>query len=377
MATCRVFILASHPLFAESVATLLREQPGVEVIGSGGVAPETFSSIPETAPDVVVVAASGEEQEPLVSRLFRVLSGIKVVAINLDDNRIRIYYQQLKVGRQVEDLVEAIRQPLEWGGPRPATMRIFAVIQGQYGQRIVENLRQHGPAGWTVESWRAPDLPAVVDDPTAYLPLHVPPADLLLALGESPAVAQLIPDLAHRAAVQAVVAPVDHTAWLPEGLIRQLTERLRHLGIAVAFPRPFCSLTEDGYNLLTQHVACTNPWIAEFARHFGRPVFRVHCAEGIVRAVEVERDTACGCARYVASELAGLPVSEAVMQAGILHHHYPCLAGMTLERGLGDTLLHLSGQLMRQAVETEIAPLSPRAAYLVPEGRAESRESGQ
>jgi len=371
MSSCRVFILITHPLLAESVETLLREQPGLEVVGVGGVEAETFTLVQEAAPDVIVVGASGEEQVQLVSTLFRVLPGIKVVGLNLDDNRIHIYYQQVKVGRQVEDLVEAIRQPLEWGGPRPATMRIFAIAQGQYGQRIVENIRRYGPRAWTVESWRPPDLPAVVDDPETYLPLHVSPADLVLSLGESPSVAQLIPDIARRAGARAVLAPVDHSAWLPVGLIWQLRERLQQIGVAAVFPRPFCSLTEDGYNLRHQRVAYANPWISEFARHFGRAVFRIHCAEGAIQTVEVERDTACGCGRFVAGQLVGLPVNEAVFQAGTLHHHYPCLAGMTMERNLGDTLLHLSGQLMRQAVEVEIAPLLPRAAYLVPEGHSE------
>jgi len=372
MSMCRVFILTSHPLFAESVETLLREQKGLEVVGVGDALPDSFPHIRDAAPDVVVVGALGEEQERLVSYIFREIPGIKVVGLNLDDNRIRIYYQQLKVGHHVEDLVDAIRRPLEWGGPRPAVMRIFAVAQGQYGQRIVENVRRYGPQGWTVECWRPPDLPAVVDDPAAYLPLHVSPADLILALGESPAVAQLIPDIARRADARAVIAPVDHVAWLPEGLARQLQECLKQLGIAVVFPRPFCSLTEDGYNIRHQRVAYANPWISEFARRFGRPVFRVRCENDVVQEVEVERDAACGNGRSVAKQLVGAPVAEAVFQAGKLHHHYPCLAGMTMDRSLGDTLLHLSGQLMRQAVEVEVAPSLPRAAYLVPRGRSES-----
>jgi hypothetical protein len=372
MSLCRVFILTSPPLFAESVETLLREQPGLEVVGVGDVAAAALAQAKEVAPDVVVVGASGEDQAALVSRLFQEMPGIKIVGLNLDDNRIHIYYQQQKVGRQVEDLVEAIRQPLEWGGPRPAVMRIFSVVQGQYGQRIAENIRAHGPRGWTLECWRPPDLPAVVDDPEPYLPLHVPPADLILALGESSAAAQLIPDIGRRAGAQAVIAPADHAAWLPEGLVRQVQERLNRIGIEAVFPRPFCSLTEDGYNLRHQRVAYANPWISEFARHFGRPVFRIRCDDGILKEVEVERDAACGCGQYVAGQLEGILVGEALLKAGILHHHYPCLAGMTVERGLGDTLLHLSGQVMRQAVEAEIAPLLPRAAYLVPEGHSET-----
>ena len=141
MFPCRIFILTGHPLFAESVETLLRGQPGLNVVGVEDASPQVFSRVSELGPDVVLVVASGKEQERLVSQLFAEMTDIKVVGLNLDDNRIRIYYQQLKVGRQVEDLVEAIRQPLEWGGSRPGAMRILAIVQGQYGQRIFENVR--------------------------------------------------------------------------------------------------------------------------------------------------------------------------------------------------------------------------------------------
>ena len=372
MFPCRIFILTGHPLFAESVETLLRGQPGLDVIGVKEVAPDVFSQVVDAAPDVVLIAASGEQEDRLASRLFRELPGIKVVGLNLDDNRIRIYFQQLKVGRQVEDLVEAIRQPLEWGGARPAEMAIFAIVQGRYGERIVETLRKHGPRDWTVKSWCPPDLPTVLDDPELYIPEDIGPADVVLALGECPSVGQLIPDIVHRAGAQAVIAPIDRSAWLPKGLVRQLKERLEDMRVAAVFPRPFCSLTEDAYGLRHQRVAYSNPWISEFARYFGRPVFRIHCRRGIVYEIEVERDTACGCGRSVAKKLVGVSLDDAPLRSAALHHHYPCLAGMKIEQSFGDTLLNLSGQLMRRAVETEIASFASQATYLVPEEHDET-----
>ncbi len=76
--------------------------------------------------------------------------------------------------------------------------------------------------------------------------------------------------------------------------------------------------------------------------------------------ISVERDAPCGSGQYVAEQLVGHPVDDAVFSAGVLHHHYPCLAGMTQDRSLGDSLLHLAGQVMRQAVEVEIEPLLTR-----------------
>jgi len=56
--------------------------------------------------------------------------------------------------------------------------------------------------------WQAPAvLPAVIDDPEAYLPEALPPADLILSFAEHKGVAELLPDIARRTAAKAVVIP--------------------------------------------------------------------------------------------------------------------------------------------------------------------------
>ena len=37
-------------------------------------------------------------------------------------------------------------------------MRILAIISGEYGQRHVDNLREHAPSNWTIEVWQAPGI---------------------------------------------------------------------------------------------------------------------------------------------------------------------------------------------------------------------------
>ncbi len=368
-----VFILASQPLFAQGVQSLLSGQPGIEVIGAAIVGPDVLAQVQAAAPDVVIIEARGEEQSRLVAEVLESIPGAKVIGLTLEDNRIHTYYQQMKQGRRVEDLMEAIREPLDWRGRHPEALRLFVLFQGYYGQRILENVRRFAPRSWTVEAWRATSaLPLVVDDPTAFLPMHLPAADLVLALGERPAVAQLVPELVRRIGARAVIAPVDNVAWLPEGLARQLADQLARGGVASAFPRPFCSLDESGYNLRQQRVACSDPWIGEFARHFGRPVFRIECDDQQIVKVEVGRDTACGCAQAVARQLVGVDVREAIIQTGLFHHHYPCLATMRVDPGLGEPLIQASGNFMRRAVEVEIAPYLPQTTYLVPEGHIET-----
>jgi hypothetical protein len=363
----RVFILASQPLFAQGVQSLLSGQPGIEVVGFAVVGPDTFAQVQAAAPDVVIIEAGGEEQSRLVAKVLKSIPGAKVVGLTLEDDRIHTYYQQMKHGRRVEDLLEAIRGPVDWRGRSPEMLRLLVLVEGPYGQRILENVRRFAPAAWTVEGWRVPSaLPLVVDEPLEFLPMHLPAADLALSLGESTSTAQLLPGVVERTGARAVIAPVDNVAWLPDGLARQLGSQLMEMGVGAVFPKPFCSLTERSYNVRQQEVSFDDPWIGEFARHFGRPAFRIECdGERIVEA-EVERDAACGCGRSVARQLVGVDVREAVLQAGLFHHHYPCRATMRVDPGLGEPLIQTSGNFVRRAVEAEIASYLQQTTHLVP-----------
>jgi hypothetical protein len=252
-------------------------------------------------------------------------------------------------------------------------LRILAVTQGQWGERIADHVGHFHPDSWTVQRWSAPPaLPLLIDDPADFLPANVPKADLILALGETPAVAQLIPDLAKQSGAQSVIAPIDRNESLPPGLVTQLRGWLAELGVAVVFPKPFCSLTETAYNQPPIRAAYDDPVIREFARVFGKPRFLASIdPEMRISLMFVERDSACGCARHVARGLLACPVREAEYQAGMLHHHYPCLAGMTQDQEYRDTLMHVSGHILREAVRKEIADYLEPVPYLQPPGRVQ------
>jgi len=254
-------------------------------------------------------------------------------------------------------------------------MRILAIITGEYGQRHVDNIRAHGPAEWQMEVWQAPAvLPPVVDYPEDYLPESFLPADLILVLGEHRGVAELVPDAARTTEAQAVIAPVDREEWLPRGLARQLRGWLAEMDVACVTPKPFCSLTETHYNVRRHRVEYDNPLIAEFARRFGRPGFRISVDDRArtITAIEVVRDACCGCARHVAQGLLGVSADDAEQEAGLLHHHYPCLAGMARDPDFNDTLMHVSGNILKERVGEQIKPYK-RVVYIVPGKRSEER----
>jgi hypothetical protein len=253
-------------------------------------------------------------------------------------------------------------------------MRLLAIISGEYGSRHVDNIRRHGPSHWQIEVWKAPQVfPLVIDYPEDYLPESLPQSDLILSFAEHKGVAELLPDVAQMTGAKAVLAPVDSEAWLPRGLARQLRGWLEKMGVECATPKPLCSLTEHDYGVTRrQRLAYDSPQISEFARHFGQPELNITVdpETRTIISAEVRRDAVCGCARYVAQGLVGLSADEAEEKAGLLHHHYPCLASMGKDSDFGDTLMHVSGNVLKDNVAAQVKPFK-RVQYLEPGTRSE------
>lgn len=248
-------------------------------------------------------------------------------------------------------------------------MRILAVITGEYGSRHVANITEHGPQHWVVKTWRAPTiLPLVIDYPEDYLPAELPQVDLILSFAEHKGVAELIPDIAQMTGARAVIAPVDNEAWLPRGLARQLRGWLVKIGVDSATPKPLCSLTGTDYGVTRhQRIAYDNALISEFAGFFGQPELKITVDHRtcFITSVAVQRDTVCGCARYVARGLIGVSADDAGEKAGLLHHHYPCLASMGKDIDFGDTLMHVSGNLIKDNVSDQVKPYK-QVQYIAP-----------
>jgi len=85
----------------------------------------------------------------------------------------------------------------------------------------------------------------------------------------------------------------------------------------------------------------------------------------LITGVEVQRDAVCGCARYVAERLVGVSADDAEQESGMLHHHYPCLASMGIDPDFSDTLMHVSGNILRDNVAAQVKPFK-RIQYVRP-----------
>ena len=241
-------------------------------------------------------------------------------------------------------------------------MRILIVLtKGEYGQRHLENIRKHKPQDWEIQTWLAAErYPLIIDYPEDHLPDTFEPADLILSFAENKSVAELLPDIAQMTSAKGVIVSVDNVNWLPPGLARQLKGWLERKGVACATPKPLCSLTETDYKITRREresYDCLQ--ISEFARYFGQPKLEILVDPDtrIIQSARVDVDAVCGCTRYVAAGIVGLNVDEVEEKAGLLHHHFPCLASMVkLNDYNHDTLMHESGHILLDNIREQIKP---------------------
>jgi hypothetical protein len=223
-------------------------------------------------------------------------------------------------------------------------MRILAIIQGEFGHRKVRNLRAHAPSGWRVEACELPhSLPLLLDDLEEYLPVNLPRADLVLALGESPSAMQLVPEVVKKSSAKAVIVPIDDRAWLSPGLEMQLKKEFDSLGVASAFPTPFCALRGG-----------KDERINTFSRYFGRPELEVEIEDGGIHEVKVLCDAPCGNTRYVAERLRGARVGQATMLAQQYHHQYPCLASAIKDKYAHDNIMNRAGRILEKEIKKHL-----------------------
>ena len=241
-------------------------------------------------------------------------------------------------------------------------MRILVILtKGEYGQRHLENIKKYKPEGWEIDTWQAADrYPLMIDYPEDHLPDSFQPADLILSFAENKSVAELLPDIAQMTGTKGVVVSVDDVNWLPPGLARQLNGWLERKGVACATPKPLCSLTQTDYKITRkERVSYECAEISVFARYFGQPVLDIEVDPDTrnIKSAQVKVDAVCGCTRHVAAGIIGLSVEEVEEKAGLMHHHFPCLASMVkLNDYNHDTLMHESGHLLVENIREQIKP---------------------
>ena len=182
--------------------------------------------------------------------------------------------------------------------------------------------------------------PEFIDNVTKYVPDNLPEADLILSLGLYGDINMIIPIVASKTGAKSIIVPVHDPKQIPVGLQREI--EIETCGAKIVFPKPFCSLEPVG-----------DEYIDKFVESFGKPELEIE-ADDLIRHIEVKRGAPCGSTWFVAGKLENVPVDEAEFEAGHRYHNYPCLASMNVDPQIGDTILHLAGYKIKEAVKREL-----------------------
>ncbi len=111
VASRRVFIVWSHPLFHESVRLLLRH-PAVNLVGATSDPELSRGEIEQSRPDAVIWERQDDEG-PGGPRMMAILEqGAAVICFSLSSNEIQIYQRQRRSLANSEELLHLILEEI-------------------------------------------------------------------------------------------------------------------------------------------------------------------------------------------------------------------------------------------------------------------------
>lgn len=211
------------------------------------------------------------------------------------------------------------------------------------------------------------NLPQFIDEPAQYLPRNLPTLDYLLVVGIHEDLLSGLPELLENTEIKAVIVPIEDPNWVPPGLQKQVLKRFEEAGIQAAFPKPFCSLNiqEDKYNKVGFNFTHEHDNIKKFIEYFqiGKPMvsFKLDKTGKAIEDTCVIRCAPCGSTYYIVQQLKGKYIKNGRANKKSLnemissaHHAYPCNASMDQDPILRDSVLHVGGYLIRNAIRKEL-----------------------
>ena len=211
------------------------------------------------------------------------------------------------------------------------------------------------------------DAPEFIEEPDEYLPKNLPSVDFILVVGIHQDLLSGLPDYLKDKGIKAVIVPIEDPKWVPAGLQTQALEEFEKNGIQAAFPKPFCSLSTElnEYNQIGFHLTKERDYINKFIEFFkiGKPIVSFLLSkdgESIEDACVIQT-APCGSTYYIVQQLKAkyfkngksgeLSLNERISKA---HHAYPCNASMNQDSILKDSILHVGGYLVRNAIRREL-----------------------
>ena len=207
----------------------------------------------------------------------------------------------------------------------------------------------------------APDL---IEDAEQYLPKTLPDVDFLLVVGIHQDLLAELPSYLKEKEIKAVIVPIEDPKWVPPGLQVQVLEDFEKFGIQVAFPKPFCALSVNlnEYNKVGFNITRERSYIVEFINYFkiGEPIvsFLLSKDGSSIEDSCVIQSAPCGSTYFIVQQLKAKYIDDAESslneKISKAHHSYPCNASMDQDSILRDSVLHVGGYLVRNAIRCEL-----------------------
>ena len=208
------------------------------------------------------------------------------------------------------------------------------------------------------------NIPDFIENPEDFLPKTIPPVDFLMVVGIHQDLLSELPEYLKDKKIKAVIVPIENPKWVPPGLQVQVLEDFERLGIQAAFPKPFCAMSKElnEYNKVGFNLTKNHDNVYEFIDYYkiGEPIVSFILSDDGKAILDtcVLQSAPCGSTFYILQQLKAkyidddeLSLNERISKA---HHSYPCNASMDKDLILKDSILHIGGILVRDAVRNEL-----------------------
>ena len=110
MATHRVFVIWTHPLFHEAVRRLL-SHPDIDWVGATSDHVAARDQIVNLCPDTILIeeGEGGGVPAEALEILEDSTSDVRVIRLSLADNELRVYHRAQRTVKHAEDLLHLIQ----------------------------------------------------------------------------------------------------------------------------------------------------------------------------------------------------------------------------------------------------------------------------
>ncbi len=219
--------------------------------------------------------------------------------------------------------------------------RIYILYHGSFGELVTEHLATSEFADRIVGFYDLKVASVSLDEPERDIPadMPLPECDLLLVLGILPKAGDLVPIIAAKMGVKAVLWPIEDPNLIPEGRY-SIEKELKEMGVHVEFPEPLCALERSDNELVNAFVSV-----------FGKPEFELKLNEKkkIIELAKVIRDTPCGSASKIAPRLTGMSYNDLKSFEDQVRqmHDNECVAYMGPDR----PIMQRAGEILADALK--------------------------